>query len=144
MRKLLLIVYSDFLFIIPILYPILSILALLIYQTLLASLLGIIYGIDSYSIVLNLTQLFSISTRIRERLCNIIVKDIKGILLLRPRLLESLKLVIENYLQDRKAHLNATTTLSTYVLIIRTKGIRSNIVRLIISFLNPLIKFLVF
>ena len=122
-------VYGDLLFIIPILYPILGILALLIYQTLLASLLGIVRGIDGYSIVLNLTQLFSISTRIRERLGNIIVKDIKGTLLLRPRLLESLKLVIENYLQDRKTHLNATTALSTYILIIRTKGIRSNIVR---------------
>ena len=55
-------------------------------------------GIDIYSIVLNLTQLFSISARIRERLGNIIVKDIKGTLLLRPGLLESLKLVIENYL----------------------------------------------
>ena len=65
---------------------------------LLASLLGIIGGIDSYSIILNLTQLFSISTRIRERLGNIIVKNIKGTPLLRPRLLESLKLVIENYL----------------------------------------------
>ena len=41
---------------------------------------------------------FSISIRIRERLGNIIVKDIKGMLPLRPRLLESLKLVIENYL----------------------------------------------
>ena len=91
---LLLIVYSDLLFIVPILYPILNILALLIYQTLLASLLGIIYGIDGYSIVLNLIQLFSISARIRERLGNIIVKDIKGMPLLRPRLLESLKLVI--------------------------------------------------
>ena len=65
---------------------------------LLASLLGIIGGIDSYSIILNLTQLFSISTRIRERLGNIVVKDIKGMPLLRPRLLESLKLVIEDYL----------------------------------------------
>ena len=144
MCELLLVVYGDLLFIVPILYPILSILALLAYQTLLASLLGIVRGIDSYSIVLNLTQLFSISTRIRERLGNIIVKDIKETPLLRPRLLESLKLVIENYLQDRKTYLNATTTFSIYILIIKTKGIRSNIVRLIISFQNPLIRFLVF
>jgi hypothetical protein len=34
----------------------------------------------------------------RERLGDVIVKDIKGTPLLRPRLLESLKLVIENYL----------------------------------------------
>ena len=143
-RKLLLIVYGDLLFIIPTLYPILSILALLIYQTLLASLLGIIRSIDSYSIVLNLTQLFSISTRIRERPGNIIVKDIKGTPLLRPRLLESLKSVIENYLQDRKTHLNATTALSIYATIIRTKGIRPYVICLIIGLQDPLIGFLVF
>ena len=54
-RELLLIVDGDLLLIIPILYPILSILALLSHQALLASLLGIIGGIDSYSIILNLT-----------------------------------------------------------------------------------------
>jgi hypothetical protein len=64
---------------------------------LLASLLKIIGGIGSYSIVLNLTWLFSISVRIRERLGNIVVKNIKGTLLLRPKLLKSLKLVIETY-----------------------------------------------
>ena len=144
MRKLLLVVYGDLLFIIPILYPILSILALLAYQTLLASLLGIIHGIDSYSIVLNLTQLFSISTRIRERPGNIIVKDIKGTPPLRPRLLESLKLVIENYLQDRKTYFNVTTALSTHATIIRTKGIRPYVVYLIVGLQDPLIRFLVF
>ena len=61
---------------------------------LLASLLGIMRGVDSYSIVLTLTYLFSISTRIRKRLGDIIVKDIKETPLLRPGLLESLKLVI--------------------------------------------------
>jgi hypothetical protein len=55
-------------------------------------------SIDGCGIVLNLTQLFSISARIRERLGDVIVKDIKGTPPLRPRLLESLKLVIENYL----------------------------------------------
>ena len=55
---------------------------------LLASLLGIIGNINSYNIVLNSTQLFSISTRIKECLNNIIVKDIKGTPLLRPRLLK--------------------------------------------------------
>ena len=137
-------VYGDLLLIIPILHPILSILALLAYQMLLASLLGIMRGIDSYSIVLNLTQLFSISTRIRERLGNIIVKDIKGTPLLRPRLLESLKLVIKNYLQNRKTHLNITTALSTHIIIIRTKGIRPYAVYLIIGLQDPLIRFLVF
>jgi hypothetical protein len=124
-------VYSDLLLIIPILYPILSILTLLLHQVLLASLLGIIGGIDSYSIILNLTQLLSISTRIRKRPGNIVVKDIKGTPLLRPRLLESLKLVIENYPGDRKTYLNATTALSTHITIIRTKGIRPYVVYLI-------------
>jgi hypothetical protein len=77
--------------------------------------------------------LLSISTRIRKRLGDIVVKDIKGTPLLRPGLLESLKLVIENYLGDRKTYLNATTALSTYTIIIRTKGIRPYIVYLIIG-----------
>jgi len=55
MRKLLPIVNSDLLLITPIPYPILSILTLLSHQALLASLLGIIGGIDSYSIVSNST-----------------------------------------------------------------------------------------
>jgi hypothetical protein len=55
-------------------------------------------SIDGCSIVSNSTELFSISTRIRERPGDIIVKNIKGTPLLRPGLLESLKLVIENYL----------------------------------------------
>src|SRR6266436_2696413 len=100
---------------------------------LLASLLGIIGSIDSYSIVLNLTQLFSISARIGERLGDIVVKNIKGTPLLRSGLLESLKLVIENYLGDRKTHLNITTALSIYITIIGTKGIRPYIVYLIIG-----------
>ncbi len=54
-------------------------------------------------------------------------------LLLRPRLLESLKLVIEDYLGDRKTHLNITTALSTYITIIGTKGIRPYVVYLIIG-----------
>jgi len=45
-------------------------------------------SVDSYSIILNLTQLFSISARIRECPGNIIVKDIKGTSLLGPRLLK--------------------------------------------------------
>ena len=52
--------------------------------------------------------------------------------LLRPGLLESLKLVIENYLGDRKTHLNVTT-LSTHITIIGTKGIGPYIVYLIIG-----------
>jgi len=54
-RELLPIVNSDLLLITPIPHPILSILTLLLYQALLAGLLGIIGGVDGYSIVLNLT-----------------------------------------------------------------------------------------
>jgi len=48
--------------------------------------LGIIGGVDSCGIVLNLTYLFSIGAKIRESLGDIVVKNIKGLLLLRPRL----------------------------------------------------------
>ena len=47
--------FSNLLFITPILYPILSILTLLTHQALLASLLGIIGNVNSYNIVLNST-----------------------------------------------------------------------------------------
>src|SRR5712675_3364920 len=100
---------------------------------LLASLLGIVGSIDGRSIVLNLTQLFSISARIGERPGDIVVKNIKGTLLLRPRLLESLKLVIEDYLGDRKTYLNVTAALSTYAIIIGTKGIGPYVVCLVIG-----------
>ena len=80
--------FSNFFFITPIFYPILNILTLLTYQVLLAGLLEIIGNINSYSIVLNLTQLFSINIKMRECLGNIVVKDIKGTPLLRPRLLK--------------------------------------------------------
>ena len=87
-HKLLSIEGGDLLFIIPTLYPILSILTLLAHQALLAGLLGIIGNVDSYSIVLNLTQSFSINIRMREYPSNIVVKDIKGTPLLRLRLLK--------------------------------------------------------
>ena len=54
----------------------------------LASLLEIIGSINSHGIVLNLTKLFSICARIRESLGNVVVKNIKGTSLLRPRLLK--------------------------------------------------------
>ena len=100
-------------------------------------------SVDGRSIVLNLTKLFSICARIRESLGNVVVKDIKGTSLLRPRLLK-LKVSNGNLLRIEKAYLNATAALSTHVLIIRTKGIKSNAVRLIISLQNPLIRLLVF
>ena len=86
--KLLPIIDSDFFFITPIFYFIFSILALFSHYALLASLLGVIGSVDGYSIILNLTQLFSISAGIRECLSNIVIKDIKGTLLLRLRLLK--------------------------------------------------------
>ena len=68
---------------------------------LLASLLGIIGSINSHSIVLNLTKLFSIYTKIRKSLGNIVVKNIKGTSLLRPRLLK-LKVSNRNLLRIEK------------------------------------------
>ena len=68
---------------------------------LLASLLGIIGSVDSRGIVLNLTKLFSIYARIRESLGNVVVKNIKGTSLLRPRLLK-LKVSNRNLLRIEK------------------------------------------
>ena len=76
---------GNLLLITPIPYLILSILTLLLYKALLASLLGIIGSVNSRGIVLNLTKLFSIGAR--ESLGDIVVKDIKEMLLFRPRLL---------------------------------------------------------
>ena len=67
----------------------------------LASLLGIIGSVNSYNIVLNLTKLFNIYTKIRESLGNIVVKDIKGMSLLRPRLLK-IKVSNRNLLRIKK------------------------------------------
>ena len=96
--KLLFIIDSDFFFITFIVYSILSILTLFIYQALLASLLKIIGSIDGYNIILNSTQSLSISTKIRKYLGNIIVKNIKSTPLFRLRPLKSLKSVIKSYL----------------------------------------------
>ena len=92
-RELLLMVDGNLLLITPIPYLILSILTLLLYKALLASLLEIIGSIDGRGIVLNLTKLFNIYTRIRKSPGNIVVKDIKETLLLRPR---PLKLKVSN------------------------------------------------
>ena len=55
-------------------------------------------SVNGCGIVLNSTKSFSISTRIRESLGDIIVKDIKELLSLRPRLLK-LKVCNRNYLR---------------------------------------------
>src|ERR1700722_3159256 len=90
---------GNLLFITPIPNPILSILTLLLYKALLASLLGIIGNIDGHGIVLNLTKLFSIGAK--KSLGNIVVKNIKGLLPLRPRLLK-LKVSNKNLLRIEK------------------------------------------
>ena len=97
----------------------------------LASLLEIIGNINSYSIGLNLTQLFNISTGIRECLGNIIVKNIKGTPPLRPRLL---KFQVSNrkLFKNRKTYFNITTTFTIHTPITKTKGIRFYTVSLII------------
>ena len=89
-------------------------------------------SVDGRSIVLNLTKLFSICARIKESLGNKVVKDIKETSLLRPRLLK-LKVSNGNLLRIEKAYLNVTAALNSHALIIRTKGIGSNVVRLIIG-----------
>src|ERR1700733_1931263 len=101
MRKLLLIVDGNLLLITPIPYLILSILTLLLYKALLASLLGIIGSVNSRGIVLNLTKLFSIYAGIKESLGNVAVKNIKGTSPLRPRLLK-LKVSNRNLLRIEK------------------------------------------
>ena len=63
--------------------------------------LEVIDSINSYSIVLNLTKSFSISTKIRESPGDVVVKNIKGLLLLRPRLLK-LKVNNRNLLRIKK------------------------------------------
>ena len=68
---------------------------------LLAGLLRVIDSVDSYSIVLNLIKLFSISAGIKKSLGDIVVKDIKKLSLLRPRLLK-LKVSNKNLLRIKK------------------------------------------
>src|ERR1700723_4708630 len=102
---------GNLLFITPIPNPIFSILTLLLYKALLASLLGIIGSIDGRGIVLNLTKLFSIYAGIKESPGNVVVKNIKGTSLLRPRLLK-LKVSNGKLLRIEKAYLNATAALS--------------------------------
>src|SRR3984957_10921159 len=92
---------GNLLLITPIPYLILSIPTLLLYKALLAGLLGIMGSIDGRSIVLNLTKLFSIYAKIKESLGDIVVKNIKGTSLLRPRLLK-LKISNRNLLRIEK------------------------------------------
>ena len=63
--------------------------------------LGVIGSIDSHSIVSNLTKSFSINTRIKKSLGDVVVKNIKKSLLFRPRLLK-LKVSNRNLLRIEK------------------------------------------
>jgi hypothetical protein len=67
---------------------------------LLVSLLRIVSNVNGYNIIINSTQSFRVSTRIGPG--NIVVKDIKGTPLFRPRLLKSLKACNRNYLKIGK------------------------------------------
>jgi len=64
-------------------------------------LLRIIGSVDGRGIVLNSAKLFSICARIRESPDDVVVKDIKGTSLLRPRLLK-LKVSNGNLLRIEK------------------------------------------
>ena len=68
---------------------------------LLAGLLGVIGSINGCSIVLNSIKSFSISAGIKESLGDVVVKNIKGLSLLRPRLLK-LKVSNGNLLKIEK------------------------------------------
>jgi len=95
------VVDSNLLLITPIPYPILSVPTLLSHKALLADLLGIMGSVDGCGIVLNLTKSFSVCARIKESPGDIVVKDIKGMLPLRPRLLK-LKVSNGNLLRIEK------------------------------------------
>jgi len=101
-HKLLPVVNGNLFFITPILHPILNIPAFLSHQALLVCLLKIINNINDCGIVLNLTQLFSINAGVKESPGNIIVKNIKSMLPLRPKLLKRLKSLQQNYLKIGK------------------------------------------
>ncbi len=111
---------------------------------LLVSLLKVIGGIDSYGVILNLTQLLRISAGVRESLGDIVVKDIKGMPLFRPRLLKSLKACNGKLPKNRKIYFNITATLKAHILVIRTEGVRLYIVGLIICLKDLLVRFLIF
>ena len=85
-----------------------------------------------------------ISIKVKESLGDIVVKDIKGILLFRPRLLKSLKAYNGKLSKNRKTYFNITVTFRVHILVIRTKGVRPYIVGLIICLKNLLIRFLIF
>ena len=97
MHKLLPVVNGDLFFITPIFHFIFNIPVLLLYQLLLVSLLGIMGSINGCGVVSNLIQIFNISIGVRESPGDVIIKDIKGMPPLRPKLLKKLKSLQWNY-----------------------------------------------
>ena len=81
-------------------------------------------NINSCGIILNLIQLFNISARIKKSLGDIVVKDIKSILLFKPRLLKKLKVSNRKLSKNRKTHFDITAIFNTYTPIIKTKNIK--------------------
>ena len=110
---------------------------------LLISLLRVIGSINSYSVILNLTQSLRISAKVKESLGDIVVKDIEGTPPLKPRLLKSLKAYNRKLSKNRKTYFNATAAFRVYVLVIRTKGVRLYIVSLIIYLKDLLVRLLI-
>jgi len=68
--------------------------------------------------------LFSISTKIKKSLGDVVVKDIKNTSLFRPRLLKKLKVSNEKLSKNRKTDVNAIAIFSMHTLIIKTKGVK--------------------
>jgi len=68
----------------------------------------------------------------RKSLGDIVVKDIKSILLFRLRLLKKLKVSNRKLFKDRKTHFNIIAIFNIYIPIAKTKSIRFNIEGLII------------
>jgi len=60
----------------------------------------------------------------RKSLSNIVVENIKSILLFRPRLLKRLKISNGKLFKDKKTYFNAIAIFNTYTPIIKTKGVR--------------------
>jgi len=62
----------------------------------------------------------------KKSLGDIVVKDIKSILLFKPRLLKKLKVSNRKLSKDRKTYLNVTAIFNIYMPIIKTKDIKFN------------------
>ena len=79
----------------------------------------------------------------RESLGDIVVKDIKGMPPLRPRLLKSLKAYNGKLPKNRKTYLNITATFKAHAPVTKTKGVRPYTVGLITHLKDLLIRLLI-